>query len=96
MDKDKKNKFEIIEMFMAKTSPDNCFFGCIKRLKDENGNPFVFSRIKMKDCLLCASAENQKILGRNLDKMCRMICNEGLHDDQGVKKEIFGSDLFLN
>jgi hypothetical protein len=32
-----KEKFKISEMFMAKTSPDNCFYGCIKRLKDENG-----------------------------------------------------------
>lgn len=96
MDKDKKNKFEITEMFMAKTSPDNCFFGCIKRLKDKNGNSFVFSRIKMKNGLLCANADDQKILGENLDEMCVMILDKGLHNDRGVTKEIFGTDFFLN
>jgi hypothetical protein len=96
MDKEKKNKFEITEMFMAKTSPDNCFFGCIKRLKDENGNPFVFSRIKMNDGLLCASANDQKILGKNLDEMCVMILDKGLHNDAGVKTKIFETDFFLN
>jgi hypothetical protein len=96
MDKDKKNKFEIIEMFMAKTSPDNCFFGCIKRLKDENGNPFVFSRILMPDGLLCASANDQKVLGKNLDEICIMILDKNLHGNAGVSTEIFGGKYFLN
>ena len=43
MDKKNKDKFEVSEMFMAKTSPDNCFFGCIKRGRDENDDPFVLA-----------------------------------------------------
>ena len=50
----------------------------------------------MKDGLLCASANDQKVLGKNLDEMCVIICYEGLHDDRGVTKEIFGTDFFLN
>ena len=73
LSKKEKDRFEISEMFMAKADKNRCFFGCIKRLKDENGNPFVFCRIKMKDGLLCASANDQKILYKNLDEMCVMI-----------------------
>jgi hypothetical protein len=81
---------------MSKTSPDNCFFGCIKRLKDENGNSFVFSRIKMKDSLLCASSNDQKSLGKILHKICIMILDKNLHGDAGVSSEIFGRRYFLN
>ena len=55
------------------------------------------SRILMdNDGLLCASAENQKVLGKNLEEMCVMICDPGLHNDRAVIKEIFGGDFFLN
>jgi len=50
----------------------------------------------MPDGLLCASAPNQDELGENLDKMCVMICDKGLHSDIGVSTEIFGYDFFLN
>jgi len=96
MSKKENNKFEINEMFMAKADVNRCFCGIIKRGKDDNGNPFVFSRIKMQDGLLCASANDQKILGKNLDEMCVMILDKGLHNDHGVTKEIFGTDLFSN
>lgn len=92
----KKIKVEITEMFMGKADIYRCFFGCIKRLSDDNGNPFVFSRLVMNKGLLCASAPEQQKLSENLDKMCKMICDEGLHDNKGVSKEIFGSKFFLN
>jgi hypothetical protein len=81
---------------MGQASVDRCFYGCIKRLKDDNGNQFVFSRLAMPDGLLCASAPEQQELGDNLDKMCVMICDKGLHSGIGVSIEIFGNDFFLN
>ncbi|MGA2407745.1 MAG: hypothetical protein ABSF81_13495 [Bacteroidales bacterium] len=97
MSKENKGRFEVTEMFTAKACKNKIFGGIITRMVDDNGNPVVFSRLLMDDDgLLCARAENQKILGKNLDEMCRMICYEGLHDDRGVTKKIFGADLFLN
>jgi hypothetical protein len=96
MDKKSKDKFEITEMFMGQASVDRCFYGCIKRLKDTEGNPYVFSRLVMPDGLLCASAPEQQELGDNLDKMCKMNVLEGLHSDAGVSTEIFESKYFLN
>jgi hypothetical protein len=96
MSKKEKDTFEICEMFMGKADVHRCFFGIIKRLTDNAGNPYVFSRIVVNDSLLCARAPEQKELGRNLDEMCVMILDKGLHDDHGVTKEIFGTDFFLN
>jgi hypothetical protein len=96
MDKKSKDRFEITEMFMGQASVDRCFYGCIKRLKDDNGNSFVFSRLVVNDGLVCASAPEQQELGENLDKLCKMICDEGLHSDCGASVEIFGGRYFLN
>lgn len=95
-EKDKKNKFEITELFVAKASMDRCFTGIIKRLKDEAGNPFVFSRIVVNDGLILANAPEQEELGSNLDEICKMVLDHGLHDDAGVTMEIFGDKFFLN
>ena len=97
MDKEKKGRFEISEIFVAKACPTRVFWGIITRSVDDFGNPVVFSRILMDDDgLLCAQASDQKILANNLNTMARMIVFEGLHSKRGLTKEIFGSDFFLN
>ena len=96
MGKTKKQKIEITEMFVAKACPARVFWGIITRRVDENGNPVVFSRILMDDGLLCASAENQKILSENLNLLAKLVCFTPLHEDHGVVQEIFGTDFFLN
>ena len=96
MDNEKKDKFQINEMFMAKADVNRCFFGIIKRGKDDDGKPYVFSRIKMKDGLLCGRASDQNSLGVNLDEICIMILDKNLHSDAGVSTEIFGGKYFLN
>jgi hypothetical protein len=97
MGKEKKQKIEITEMFVAKACPARVFWGIITRSFDDFGNPVVFSRILMEDDgLLCAQASDQKELANNLNSMARMIVFEGLHYERGKTEEIFGSDFFLN
>ena len=95
-DLQKQLKIEITEMFCAQIDGDRMYTGCIKRLRDANGNPVVFSRIVMPDGLLCAREDNQEALGLNLDKLCKMVVDEGLHNDTGVYSEIFGTYFYLN
>lgn len=96
MDKKSKDRFEITEMFMGQASVDRCFYGCIKRLKDDDGNPYVFSRIVMPDGLICSSAPDQRVLGENLDNICVMRLDGGLNSHAGVTTKIFDADFFLN
>lgn len=94
MDKEKKQKVEVTEMFFAKACPNRVFWGIITRSQDDHGNPIVFSRILMDDDgLLCAQASDQKVQAKNLNSLARMNCFEGLHDDGGKSQEIFGSDF---
>lgn len=97
VDKNKKDRFVITEMFMAKADPTRCFFGIIKRFEDHLGNPLLFSKIVMpNDGFLCSQATDQKTLGKNLDEICIMVLDNGLHNYVGVTIEIFGSEYFLN
>ena len=97
MGKEKKQKVEITEMFVAKACPSRVFWGIITRSVDDFGNPVLFSRILMDDDgLLCAQASDQKELAKNLNCIARWIVFFGLHEDHGKTEEIFGSDFFLN
>lgn len=90
------NKVEITEMFMAQADHDRCFYGIIKRDKDDTGNPYVFSRITINDGFIEARAPEQRELGKNLDQLCIMILDMGLHNDEGVYINILNEKLFLN
>jgi hypothetical protein len=95
--KKEKDRLEITEMFMAKADPKRCFFGIIKRWKDPEGNPCVFSKIVMpNDGFICAQEHDQRTLGKMLDEMCVMVLDKGLHNNTGVSFEISGEDFFLN
>ena len=96
MGKEKKQKKEVTEMFVAKACQSMVYWGIITRTQDESGNPILFSRIMMDDGLLCAQSHDQKILAKNLNCIARMVVFENLHSDRGRTEEIFGSDFFLN
>jgi hypothetical protein len=93
---EKQLKVEITEMFCAQIDGNRMYTGCIKRLRDEQGNQFVFSRIVMPNGLLCARETEQIALGENLDSMAKDIIDGNLHGDAGVSTEIFGTNFFLN
>lgn len=94
--KNKNNRIEITEMFMAEASNGKCFFGIIKRSHDNQGNPHVFSRITIYDGSIMACASNQRILGKMLDEICDMVLEYGIHNKSGVYIELFGEKYFYN
>ena len=95
-DKNMSDRFEITEMFMCQADNERCFYGIIKRSKDNYGNEHVFSRIIINDGLIQACAPDQWELGKNLDEICKVVLDMGLHNDSGVYTDIFGGKFFLN
>ena len=69
----KKERFEITELFVAQVNKDLWFYGTIERFIDEDGNPFVFGRIKVGDDFICARATDQYELGIKLDELAGMV-----------------------
>jgi len=59
---------------------DRCFHGTIRREHDENGNPIVYGKIKVNDCIIYASAPDQWELGDKLDEMVLLILDYDLHN----------------
>lgn len=95
-EKENQERIQISEMFMCQADHERCFYGIIQRGTDEFGNDFVFSRIAMPDGLIQAKADNQRELGKNLDQMCVMVLDMGLHNSAGAYVKSFGFILFLN
>ena len=97
--KENKDRLKITEIFMAKCGEkgwDRCFHGTIKRLKDENDIPYVFSRIKVNNGFICSRASCQWELGDRLDIIVKMVLDEGLHASAGKTVDIAGTVFFLN
>ena len=81
----KKDRYEITEIFMAKAGRgnkgfDRCFHGTIKRGHDVNGNPVVYGKIKVNDGYIYATASLQWELGEKLDEMVLLILDYDLHN----------------
>jgi len=96
IDKNKNDKIEITEMFMAQASENKCFYGIIKRSKDAYGNPHLFSRIVINDGLIQACSNDQKVLGKMLDELCVMYLDKRIHKNAGVYIIVNNEKCFMN
>ena len=99
MNKKKDLKIQLAEIFMAKAGRngwDRCFHGTIKRGHDMNGNPVVYSKIKVKDGYIYAMASDQWKLGEMLDEMVIMVLDNGIHTHAGEFVTISNMKYFLN
>ena len=101
-EKKKRNPdFEINEFFMAKAGKkgfETYFAGSINREKDKSGKEiFVTGNICVDGrAEVWSKAENENILGENLDAIVEMILDQGLHDRSGVSAKIAGRRFFHN
>jgi len=92
----KEIKVEITELFMAQADKYRCFHGIIKRSRDENGNPLFYSKIKVHDGFIYSQESDRDRLGKNLDEICIMVLDKGLHKSGGMYQKIFNRKFFLN
>jgi hypothetical protein len=102
-DKPKKNpKIEITELFGAKDGNDwyRFFYGIIKRETDNDGTPYVFSKILVEDEIhkgyIYSRANEQQILSKKMDELVLMVLDKGLHEDIGKSSKIVETDFFHN
>ena len=93
---EKKDRFQISELFMAKADWNRTFIGSIERFTQEDGSTFVVGRIPVNNCTILASASNNDELGAKLDIIVKMLLAEGLHAIAGKTVDIAGTPFFLN
>ncbi|MBN2864138.1 MAG: hypothetical protein JXN62_13305 [Bacteroidales bacterium] len=97
----KKERLEITELFMATCGKGNfkqCYYGVIRRDKDENGKEIsVNSNILIPEKgMVWAQAENQDRLGELLDELIELQLLKGIHKDFGRFSMIAENKFYHN
>jgi len=93
----KKNmKIELTELFMAQADKDRCFHGIIKKSENSKGVVSHFSKIKVNKGYILSCAADRDTLGKQLDEMCVMVLDLGLHKDDGVYTKCLSMKLYQN
>ena len=95
----KKEEFELTELFLikaGKTDWDRTFIGSIKRETNDEGEPLVRMKVVVEEGMIVGMARNQDEIGANLDDVCLMKLDFGLHSKDGPKSTIFDSDFYHN
>lgn len=95
----KKVEFELTELFLIKAGKDDwsrTFIGSIKRETSDEGESLVRMKVVVEEGMIMGVARNQDELGANLDDVCLMKLDFGLHRKDGPKSKIFDSDFFHN
>jgi hypothetical protein len=96
MEKKKIPGIQLIELFLVKADWGRTFMGEIRRDFDNNGNEIVFGRVIINEGRAYSRAANQKELMKQMNDICIMKLDMGLHFDVGVTSQIFGENFFLN
>jgi hypothetical protein len=91
----KTDNIQITELFLIKSDWGRTFMGSLKR-NIVNGKEIVRGKVKVNDGNLLGVANSDDELMKNLDEICVMKLDKGLHDNSGVSITVAETPLFLN
>jgi len=86
---------EITELFLIKADWNRTFMGQIIRETTDN-KTIVRGNVIINEGKCWSVANTQEELAKNLDGICTMKLDKGLHDDAGKFTEINGEKFFLS
>ena len=89
-------KIELTELFMAQADKYRCFHGTIKKVVKADDTVSHYSKIKVNDGYIQACAADRDTLGKQLDELCIMVLDKGLHKYDGVYTKYLNKKMFLN
>lgn len=99
MARKKTNRFQIAELFLIKAGMKDftrCYTGTIQTEKDEKGNTMVRCKVTVEEGYIIGMSENRDKLGKNLDDICLMKLDFGLHQSNGIFSKIAELDFNHN
>ena len=98
MEKKKLPEIQITELFLVKAGNDftRTFLGEIRREVDGDGNLVVMGMVIINEGKVWSKASSQEELMKNMDDICIMKMDMGMHSHPGVTTKIFDADFFLN
>jgi hypothetical protein len=86
----------LTELFLVKADWGRTYWGEIFREITAEGKEFVRGRVIIEEGKAWSTGDRQSELAKNLNDICIMKLDMGLHSDIGVTTQIFGEDFFLN
>jgi hypothetical protein len=86
----------ITELMLVKADWQRTYVAEICREITSEGVSMVRGSVVVNEGKIWSSAETQEELGRNLDDICTMKLDLGLHTDSGNKEKILWNNIFLN
>jgi hypothetical protein len=94
----KKSGLIITELFLVKPGNDfhRTFTGVIRREVDADGNPIVLGQAIVREGMIWSKARTEEELTINMDEVCKMKLDMGLHSNPGISAEICGFKYILN
>jgi hypothetical protein len=87
----------ITEIILIKAGWHRTYWGSIKRNVDSNGTPILSGEVIIEEGKVWSRSQDEEELLRNMDDICMMKLDYGLHADHGRTTIIlFGSEFYLN
>ena len=96
MEKKKLPGIQLTELFLVKADWGRTFMGEIFRENTADGKEFVRGRVIIEEGKSWSTGNSQKELAKNLNDICIMKLDMGMHSRAGVKVKILDFDFFLN
>lgn len=92
----KTSKIEISELFLVKADWHRTYMGTITRETTEEGKEFVRGNVIIDEGKAWSTGSSQEELASNLDNICTMKLDGGLHANEGPREAIAGASFYLN
>ncbi len=93
---DRKVEFALTELFLVVADKERTFVGSMQRGKDEDGRNFVTGKVTVKEGVMVGRAETDRIMGEQLDDVCKLKLDHGLHLMKGKTSMILGTEYNHN
>jgi len=92
----KKNKVRISELFLIKADWSRTFMGEIVRINNNDGTETIRGSVIVNEGKIWGVADSDELLGKNLDDICTLKLDHGLHNNFGLNISVAGQPLFIN
>ena len=93
---DNKDKFQLVELFLVAADIHRTFPATMLTRHDENNQEFFIGTVIIHEGEVIGRAKSQTELERNMDDICKMKLDYGLHSAEGASSEILSTRFIHN
>ena len=95
-DDNKKDKYQLTELFLVAADIHRTFPATILSKHDDNDQEYFIGVVIINEGEVIGRAKSQAELENQLDDLCKMKLDCGLHQTEAISSVIFYGDCFHN